>query len=151
MVGCSFRRPSIIGSWADGPLKGTVEQAKKHWYSGDDYQFPPGGHSLEVAYSGEAPNVEQGRFRRENLDVLFFAWLSKYQDIKNIDDEAVRNENLSKFHKCTGNIPARFNLRTNSEASLKKAYQFREDEEKGATLLGHSVLLRARELVALQD
>ena len=67
---------------------------------------------------------------------------------KEIKDDAAK---LAVFKDAANNMVANFNLRSSDAEKTLRAYQLKEDEEKSADLLGHSLLSRARALCALQD
>ena len=131
------------------PLRGTVVQAKDHFYSDkadQAYAFPPDGMVLQVAvYKFPVPEDEVGKLERENLDLIFLAWLMKYQEVK--EDQRAK----ALFLKASQRVLMSFRLRADVSEKLAKAYQLKEDEEKNATIAGHSLLSRARELNAIQD
>ena len=86
-----------------------------------------------------------GGWERENGDVFFLAWLMKLQMVKGDPPK------LGAFMKSANLVAMSFKQRANENAKLTAAYQFKEDEEKDADLLGHSLLSRAGGLAALQD
>ena len=136
---------SIPGVW---PLKGTVEKVKEHWFNesaNPNFQFPPAGLALEVAFFQLPIKPEHvGSFERENLDAHFLAWLMKLDEVK--DDEV----KLTAFKEASNNVVANFNFRGSQDEKTVRAYQLKEDEEKAADTVGHSVLARGRALCALQ-
>ena len=129
------------------PLKGSVVKAKCHYYADRDYfVFPPSGHMFEVAYFGnKIEELSIGRMERENGDILLMAWFMRLAEIKDDPDR------LTKFRECANNVAMRLHPRANASEKIGHAYQGKENEEKSAELMGHSLLCRARELVAIQD
>jgi len=126
------------------PVYGSVRKVFQQYYHGDNYQFPPPGHLLEVcAYKVSADTI--GKFERENLDTFFLAFLLKLEAVA--DDP----EQLAKVKAAGNDVVMKINLRNNAEEKLRASYQNRENEEKDAEVLGHSILTRAREISSIQD
>ena len=126
------------------PLRGAVEQALAYYYTGNHYSFPPPGFLLEVTFF-KMDQDQVGKFERENLDLLFLAWLMKGEQAKDNPDE------LAKFRESAQNVLMHFNLRDKDDDKLSACYHHRENEENNAEFLGHSVLSRARELASIQE
>ena len=137
-----MEKMSISSVW---PLRGTVHRAYLHYYSNGEVTYPPAGFLQEVSYYTSMSENQVGKFERDNCDIFYLAWLMKLQKVQ--DDP----EELQRMKESANSIPVRFNLRDNNNAKLLAAYQNREDEEKNAELLGHSLLTRGRELVGFQD
>lgn len=137
---------SVPGVW---PLKGTTKKAMLHYFgegANPTFQFPPSGIVLEVAYfSASLQDSDIGKMQRENCDTLLLAWLLKGYSVK--DDP----EKLRAFKEAGANVAMRIKKRSSDSAKVGAAWQAKEDEEKNADVLGHSLLTRGRELVALQD
>ena len=133
---------SLPGCW---PLKGVVQKAFEHYYAGDVLAYPPPGCLQEVSFFGKITPSMVGKFQRDNLDPLHMAFLMKLDQVKG------DAEQLRRLKDNCNHVPVRFNLRRTDNERLLAAYQLKEHEEKNAELLGHSLLVRARELVGLQD
>ena len=56
-----------------------------------------------------------------------------------------------KWYGRPSHLLLRFNSRASEGDKIGRAYQLQEDLEKEAQTLGHSILTRGRELVAMQD
>lgn len=144
MFSPTFSTPSVY------PLKGTVEDLKRHYYNekaNPNREFPGHGMVLEVTFY-EYPIEEKyiGCFERENGDAIMLAWLMAYEEAKAQKDDAA----IKAFQSASERFGARFNLRASRTEHLMKAYQLKEDEEKVGDRLGHSTLSKARELFAIQ-
>ena len=142
-----FQEMAIPGCW---PLKGTVVKAKTHWYEDrlqSDYKFPPADKMMHLAFFGPGLLMtDVGKLQRENCDVLL-AWLLRYSEAVEAKDTAT----ISAMQKAAERCACTLHSRGTDQDKLAAAYQLVEDEEKAASLMGHSVLTRARELNALQD
>ena len=129
------------------PLLGTVERVKRHFYNGTlnpKFAFPAPGIALEIVYFSHPPTPEQiGGFQRENCDARFFAWLLALKE--------ATEEQAALFQVAAQHVAMRFNFRSSNHEKIARAYQLKEDEEQAADTAGHSVLARARALVALQE
>jgi hypothetical protein len=130
------------------PNLGQIKRAKAHYYNdSDSMSFPPAGSALEVAcYKIEMASI--GKLARENLDVLFFAWLQRGFDVQ---QDGGQSELFAKFQASGNNVSMRINFRADVNKKTLQAYQHKENEEKNSEYQGHSVLSRSRELTSIQD
>jgi acetylornithine deacetylase/succinyl-diaminopimelate desuccinylase-like protein len=64
------------------PLKGTVEKASAHYYSGDELGFPHPGNRLEAACYTKSCHDHVHSFERCNLDDLHLAYLMKVKPLQ---------------------------------------------------------------------
>ncbi|CAK0856763.1 unnamed protein product [Prorocentrum cordatum] len=137
---CSMTLPA---AW---PLEGAVEKAYEHYYQEKGcYAFPPPGHIVEVSfYKTLAPEMVR-KLQRDSLGSLYLAWLMLLRDVQE------KEEKLAKIVEAAMQVPMKFTKRNNDNERVLKVYQYKEDEEKNAELLGHSLLGRARELAGLQE
>lgn len=128
------------------PLEGTVLQAYKHYYENSDtMEYPPPGSIQEVSYYGKLSMESVGHIERDNLDVFFLAFLCKLKAVEG-DENGLR-----QIKAMAAIVPTRFHHRLTIDQKLVAVYQHKENEEKNAEVLGHSLLSRARELVGLQE
>ncbi|CAK0892141.1 unnamed protein product [Prorocentrum cordatum] len=128
------------------PLEGAVKKAHEHYYQDKGcYTFPPPGHIVEVSfYKTLAPEMVR-KLQRDSLGTLYLAWLMLLRDVQE------KEEKLAKIVEAAMQVPMKFTKRNNDNERVLKVYQYKEDEEKNADLLGHSLLGRARELAGLQE
>ena len=105
----------------------------------------PPPRTFEVSYFTTMKDEDVGKWERDNCDVFYLAWLMKLREVEHNPAE------LQKFKDAAQLVPMRFNKRSTDQDKLLAAYQCKESEEKDADMLGHSLLQRARELVAFQD
>ena len=133
------------------PLLEAVKQAKEHWYgdrADQTFPFPPPGAVLQVAkFNAPLTDADCGKLQRENLDIVFLAWLMRYREVV----EAGDNRSVAHFRKASLHVLMTVKFRANEGEKLARAYQLREDEEKNANIAGHSLLSRARELNTIQE
>ena len=133
------------------PLLTAVKEAKNQWFgerADQSFSFPPPGMVLEVAkYNKQLGDSDCGKLQRTNLDIVFFAWLMKFKEVS----EAKENRLVAMFRKAALRVLMTVRHCENEAAKLARAYQLREDEEKNATIAGHSLLSRARELNSIQE
>lgn len=142
-----FAQMAIRGCW---PLKGVVQKAKAHWYENrtQGFAFPPSGQMLHLAFYGKSLLIsDSGKLQRENCDVLFLAWMLRYKEALDKKDLATMAQMQADAKQCACTL----HRRETENDKLAAAYQLVEDEEKAATIMGHSILTRARELNGLQD
>ena len=82
---------SINNVW---PLKGDALSIKSHYWpgaglpagQGADATFPPGGQALCVSTPNNPPVGDDGEFKRLNIDTIYAAWLSAWQDVMSSQD-----------------------------------------------------------------
>ena len=127
------------------PMRGAVVKAASHWFSRSTV-FPPPGMLLELSVSVLPLQEHQlSNFKRLNLDTILLGWLWAWRAAM---DDAERS---AEFATAAGHILCRFNVVNNEDEAVLFAYQVKEDEERAADVLGHSLLTRARELTSLQE
>ncbi|CAE7714171.1 unnamed protein product [Symbiodinium sp. CCMP2592] len=124
------------------PLLTAVKHAKDQWFgdrSDQSFSFPPPGMVLEVAkYRKQLTDSDCGKLQRANLDIVFFAWLLKFKEVS----EAKESKYVAMFRKAALRVLMTVRYVENEATKLARAYQLREDEEKNATIAGHSLLSR---------
>ena len=135
-------KTSIPMVWPD---EGAVKKNLEHYYAGNDsFDFPPPGQLLEVcAYTRSADDI--GKWERENLDTIFFAWLMKLAEIKS------NPVAMAAFRDASNRVLMHINLCAKEADKMRIAYQLRENDEKNRDTAGNSLLMRARSLASIQD
>ena len=133
------------------PLKGAVAQEMQQYYgerANQVFQFPPPGALLQVTvFKLPIEEADVGKLQRANLDLLFLAWLMRF----NLAIQEKDTKTMAYFRKASLNVLMDVRLVPSESEKLAQAYQFREDEEKQAHIAGHSLLSRARELNSIQE
>ena len=120
----------------------TVVKAKTHWFGermNQDFTFPPADKTMHLAYYGPSLLIiDLDKLHRENCDVLFLAWLLRYQEAFQAKDVTT----MSATQKAAVQCSCILTRRQGESDKLAAAYQLIEGEEKAASIMGHSLLTR---------
>ena len=154
----SLERSPIPGVW---PLHGSVIRAQNYHFSGEGpHAFPPPGMLLEVGIYKKPLTMEDiGKLEMLNLQRLLFAWILSFQHAAKAAGatDIVTDPSLDGWRSSFGNVVMHFvhiaggTVEQQSQRKTIMVYGLLESEEKSAEDIGHSPLMRGRELTHLME